>query len=429
MSDFNTTIYNLKNKEIYLYSDFDIMDFTIDKNYNINICSVDYNIQVELSADYFKFREQAGYLQSFLGGDKTFIFTWNYKSIVSYFKGKSKFDFSLNGIIIDLYFLESYLGFKHKNKPKSLLEFKSRLKEISNDELFKNAILIHNQIYLNSVNVISSIESCGLIYKNKKELVYSNYEIDGQVNGRSICSKGYKKSINPHCLTTEDKENLKIPFFDGKFISFDYRNMEVFMLQWLSKDPFMDELLNNSNDFYESVWNILIPKVPCNSNHRKTCKEFFLPVFYGLGAEALSKKINWPINHAKKIVEDINRLFHVSISWMNNQQNKLTTAVDYFGRRRNFDNSYLIRNFIVQSPASLVCMDKLNKLYVNLSDISKICMHIHDGYIIISDKNKIEKTIQISKNILEQDSDMYKGLNLKTVCSVGDSLLNMNKQL
>jgi hypothetical protein len=74
-------------------------------------------------------------------------------------------------------------------------------------------------------------------------------------------------------------------------------------------------------------------------------------------------------------------------------------------------------------------MDKLNKLYVNLSDISKICMHIHDGYIIISDKNKIEKTIQISKNILEQDSDMYKGLNLKTVCSVGDSLLNMNKQL
>jgi hypothetical protein len=230
-------------------------------------------------------------------------------------------------------------------------------------------------------------------------------------------------------VTAEDKENLKIPFFDGKFISFDYRNMEVFMLQWLSKDPFMDELLNNSNDFYESVWNILIPKVPCNSNHRKTCKEFFLPVFYGLGAEALSKKINWPINHAKKIVEDINRLFHVSISWMNNQQNKLTTAVDYFGRRRNFDNSYLIRNFIVQSPASLVCMDKLNKLYVNLSDISKICMHIHDGYIIISDKNKIEKTIQISKNILEQDSDMYKGLNLKTVCSVGDSLLNMNKQL
>ena len=54
-----------------------------------------------------------------------------------------------------MYFLESYLGFKHKNKPKSLLEFKSRLKEISSDELFKNAILIHNQVYLNSINVIA----------------------------------------------------------------------------------------------------------------------------------------------------------------------------------------------------------------------------------------------------------------------------------
>lgn len=425
MTDFNTIIYNLQDKEVYIHQDSEIMDFLLEKSYKLNLSTKEFNIQIELSSDD-RLKEQAAYLQSFLGGEKVFIFTWNYKNIVSYFKGKTKNDFNLNGIIIDLYFLESYLGFKNNKKPENIIDYKTRLKKLYSDSCFKKAMLIHNQIYLNMVDTISDIEVCGLIYKNKKQIVYSNYEIDGQVNGRSICSLVYKNSYNPHCLSVQDKENLKVPYFDGKFISFDYRNMEVFMLQWLSKDPFMKEIIDNNVDFYEGVWNILMPKIPCNSNHRKTCKEFFLPIFYGMGSESLSKKINWPIFHTKKLIDDINKMFSVSMSWIQEQQNKLTVCVDYFGRRRNFENSYLIRNFSVQSPASLVCIDKLNKLNFNLKDISKICMHIHDGYIIISEKNKVEKTLQIAKNILEQEEDLYKGLNLKTVCSVGDSLLNMN---
>lgn len=423
MNEFNSILYKISNQDVYIFTELDVLDFTNVRSYKMTICSKEYEIDIFLDSDDNKFKEKISYLQAFLCSEGNFLFCWNIKNLYSYIKGRTGIDFKFNGKIIDLYFFESYLGY-NLSKPKSLIEFKERFKKINKDPLFDKTIQVYKNVYLDLIKTISDIESTPLIHKIKKNKVYSYYEIDGQVNGRLKCSNFYTNCYNSHTLTQEEKGNLKSPIFNGKFISLDYKNMEVSVLQWLSKDEYLLKFLQ-TNDFYESIWNELIPEVPCNSTHRKTCKDIFLPVFYGMGADSLSKRINWPINHVKKIVEKIYKMFPIAMDWITDQENNIVDnyyAIDFFGRRRTFEESYKIRNFSVQSPASLVCIDRLNKLNESVTNLAKVCMHIHDGYVLYCDNNNLEKSCLKAKKTLEETSDFYFDLKLKTVCSVGSCL-------
>jgi hypothetical protein len=428
MNEFNSILYKISNQDIYLFTELEVLDFTNIKPYKITICSKDYEIDISLDVSDNKFKEKISYLQAFICSEDNFLFCWNIKNLYSYIKGRTGLDFKFNGKIIDLYFFESYLGF-NMTKPKTLVEFKDRFKKISKDPLFSKASSVYKSVYVDLIKTVSDIETSPLIHKIKKNKVFSYYEIDGQLNGRLKCSNFFVNCYNPHTLTHEEKSNLNPPIFNGKFISLDYKNMEVSVLQWLSKDEHLLKFLQ-TNDFYESIWNELIPEVACNSTHRRTCKDIFLPVFYGMGADSLSKKINWPINHVKKIVEKIYKMFPTAIGWIIDQENNIIDnnyAIDNFGRRRKFEESYKIRNFAIQSPASLVCIDRLNKLNESVSGIAKVCMHIHDGYVLYCDNNNLEKSCLKAKKILEETSDFYFDLKLKTVCSVGSHLSDLTQ--
>lgn len=422
MSELNSILYKISNQDVYIYTELEVLDFTNVKTCKLFICTKDYEIEVPLDVDDIKFKQKISYLQAFLASENNFLFCWNLKNLYTYIKGRTGVDFNFNGRIIDLYFFESYLG-NNFNKPKNLIDFKNRLKVLSKDVLWEQVYNIYNCVYLSLIKNLSDIETTPLVHKIKKSKVYSYYEIDGQVNGRLKCSNYFKNCYNSHTLTFEEKSNLKPPLFDGSFISLDYKNMEVSVLQWLSKDKYMLELLE-TDDFYQSVWNILIPEVACNPTHRKTCKEIFLPVFYGMGVDSLSKKINWPINNVKKIINKIYNMFPTAMEWMIDQENSIKNnyAIDVFGRRRLFEESYKIRNFAIQSPASLVCIDRLNKLKESLDTNVKVCMHIHDGYILFCEKSNLEKSCLKAKNVLEETSNFYADLKLKTVCSVGRDL-------
>lgn len=427
MSDLATILYNISEQDVYVYTEFDILDFTSPKYYNCVICTNSKKIEFTLDVDENKFKENVSALQALIGGENNYIFSWNIKNLYSYIKGRTGLDFKFNGKLIDLYFFESYLN-GNLEKPKTFNEFKSRFLKHTKDPLWNNAFKIYNEVYQNLIFTICDLESNFLIDKIKKSKVNSLYQLDGQVNGRLKCFNGFSRSYNAHTLTEDDKNNLRLPCFDGVFVSFDYKNMEVAVLQWLSQDPLMGEMLQG-NDFYEELWKKLIPQVEFNLTHRKTCKDIFLPLFYGIGIDSLVKKINWPKNQVIKIVDKIHNFFPSAFSWIESKQKHINNniCVDDFGRRREFDELYKIRNFVIQSPASLICMDRLNKLNNNIKKIAKVCMSIHDGYVLYCDKKVQNKVCIISKEILESSSDFYKDLKLKTVCSVGDNLNSLSE--
>ena len=425
MDSLYEAIDQIKNQDLFIYSD-SILDFTSKRSVKLFMENNLISLQIPLVESTIKLKEALGALQLFIGGENTVLITWNLKNFLTYARGRTGFDFKLEGIIFDLSFLESYFG-ETAECPKSFNEARQRLVRLIKKSNWDSVHSVYQKVYLPLIKSIPKIETYGLSHRSKKARVFSTYTIDGQANGRMKCSNVFSSSYNPHSLGFEERENLRTPGFDHCFLNFDFRHMEVSVLQWLSGDERMGEMLNSGKDFYARVWEILTES-PSNTERRKICKTFFLPIYYGLGASAMSEKLGWSVSTCKTLLQKVHDLFPVSFRWMNQEANKLGEeggeVFDYFGRCRVFDVRYKVRNFIVQSPASLICLHKLTQLIEALGDLGAVCMHIHDGYVLSVKKENLHKTNNLTKQILESENELYPGLKLKTGCKVG---VNLNK--
>jgi hypothetical protein len=94
-----------------------------------------------------------------------------------------------------------------------------------------------------------------------------------------------------------------------------------------------------------------------------------------------------------------------------------------FGKKRTIREKYKSINFIVQSTASMFCLDKLIDLY-NIFQ-NDICFYIHDAYCVSSKKNEIIKKTQLVKNILIQENKFLNNIHLNVSCKYGKNLFEM----
>lgn len=426
MSNFLSALEQVSSQDLFFYSEPEVLDFTSEKVSNsLKICSKEIDIKIPLSNDITKLKETLGLLQFYLGSQNSILIGWKIKNFLSFAKAKTGVEFKLQGNVLDLSILENYQSVILQ-KPDTFLEAFNRLKKLTTEKSWKENYKVYNSVHRLLIETLPEIEALGFIHKKKKKKVYSHYEIDGQINGRLKCSSVFASSFNPHTLSAEEKDNLSPIGFDKIFISFDYKNMEVTMLQWLSKDDYLLDLISGEKDTYEALWEA-ITSIPSNVTNRQKCKEFFLPVVYGLGANTLSENMKIPLEYSKKLIDRIYKTIPISMAWIRKQQESIIDdkVKDYFGRVRIVDSPYKVRNFSVQSPAALVCEHKLIKLSDALKNIANVGMHIHDGYILICDRNNLSKTIDISRKILQSDDELYPGLNLKALCKVGENLNNL----
>jgi hypothetical protein len=103
------------------------------------------------------------------------------------------------------------------------------------------------------------------------------------------------------------------------------------------------------------------------------------------------------------------------------------TATDAFGRKRKFEDQkqYKIKNFCIQSPASMICLKKLVRLHEVFASKASICFHVHDGYCVLCNKNEVNSVYELGTSVLEEEDPMFPGLDLKTTCKFGHSLNDM----
>jgi DNA polymerase I-like protein with 3'-5' exonuclease and polymerase domains len=199
--------------------------------------------------------------------------------------------------------------------------------------------------------------------------------------------------------------------------------MEVCTLAWLSGDEYLISLVNGEEDFYRSLFK-LISGAECDTDEKRNfCKKIFLPVFYGESAKELANNLNFSVETAYKVVGKLKTLFPRVFSWADEYPYK-DECVDYYGRKRKFslENRYKYRNFIIQSPAAIICLDRLVRLYHNLGSYGKLAAHIHDGYIIKVDDKYIEIVKSLCIDSLQSESQICPGLNLKTNFKIGKTL-------
>lgn len=275
--------------------------------------------------------------------------------------------------------------------------------------------------------VVPTIENNCLIDIEEETKVYSFYKVEGQENGRMSCQTHLKKGFNPHSLGPEQKAHLRPYYPHDVFLLFDYKNMEVSVLSNICQDNNLNKILDSKNDFYESIYKIIIGGE--NKNSRNLAKKFFLPIIYGQAPSSLSHSLSISENTAQEIILRLRKLFPRVFEFSDNAQDEAKRngcVKDFFSRTRYFeDNYYKARNFVVQAPAALMCLEKLVLLHQNINQDSKIVFSIHDGYGLTANKaNSLEIYPKI-KRILESKSLLMPNCNLEISFKIGKRLNNM----
>jgi len=395
----------------------EIPDFTDNKDFTLSFHLPKKKLDITVNRD--NVRDVCAAIQQFAFKSGNKVLCWNIKELFTYIKFYTKTSLPCEASILDLKLVESFMGVV-KKAPENYISALNRAQAASK---FQNWKRIYGKIFLPlTKEVIPSLEVTPLLNEQHGKLVYSHYEIDGQANGRSRCSTVYNKSYNPHTMGDEQKAVLRPRGYGRLFLYCDYNQMEVSVLQWLSKDPVLTSILESGKDFYKAI-HMLLFGTPCQTDEdRSKCKLLFLPVVYGQSAGAIAGRFGISLDQAHAIIEKLRKVFSVAFNWIENR-----VGLDYFGRERDFsDGMYKARNFCVQSPASVFCLEKLIKLYDALQgQEAELAYHIHDGYGIICNKKNYIDVFAIAQQALESYSDLLPELSIRISGHIGMKLNKM----
>lgn len=354
------------------------------------------------------------------------ILTWDWKNLVSYILVKTGKNYSVDGAIIDLKVIESYAGRKLKC-PKNLIEALNRLKDLITTGIWKEIEPTYKKLHIPLITtVVPHLEAVGVMDSQAGGLVHAHYEIDGQDNGRLRCDKAFSRGFVPHAMTPEMREFLKPRSHDELFMYFDFKAQEVFTLAWLSQDPLLLELCKQK-DVYQAIFDKLLDDKISVAEPRNLVKKFFLPVIYGQSAYALSQRCGLPQSTAEMIIQRIDTLFPSVSTFIGGYLKQIQDhgyAKDIFGKRRSFEagKEYLVRNFAVQAPSAVVCLEKLTHLYFALKDKADLAYTVHDGYIVYATKENWKSVFNTGYEILSSESEFCPGLKLKVTVKAGRNL-------
>lgn len=353
------------------------------------------------------------------------LFTWNLKSFLSYCRFFLK-KFNLPEVsVIDLKVIESFLNLD-KSKPENFIEAVNRSKVISGFRTWKP---IYKAIHLPLMfHVLPDLETVPLISEEVRKAQYAYYEIEGQTNGRMNSYRKYHNGYLPYTLSPEQKQIMK-PKDYMDFFSADYRACEVYVLQWLSKDPLLAEIIVSGKDIYGEIYKAITGDNCDTENKRNLCKKMFLPVMFGCGVKGLAANLQRSEDLAKELLRRIYQKFVVAVEWMQARQEEADQrqeAEDFFGRTRKLaqGESYLARNFVVQGAAATFCQEKLIALHKALQNRldAMLCFSIHDGYVGCCTSDAARDVYRVVKDSLESPSELCPGLAVKTRVTFGPKL-------
>lgn len=421
-------------KDMFMALGGEVWDFTLREDVKMKakkkpvliLANEDVTINYPLPASGEVLRSSMSRLTHFLSG-KNILIGWGLKDLFTYHLGKTNFKFSPNRPILDLKVLESYMAYRGES-PQTYDEAVERLEKVKRYSRWEQVKSVYANVYYPLMrDVLPAIETQGLV--RGKRRFYPYYEIEGQANGRLKGSNYFSLGFNPHSLSREDFHRYDLGDFDDLIcMIFDYSSLEVRVLQWLSGDPELRKVLETGEDVYKIIWE-RITNVKCKPAFREVCKSIFLPIMYGLGPKTLSERLKVSESVVKQLIENICAEFPIAVAWIKDQQNSGNydgCVYDKFGRRRRFDgNEHRIRNFVVQAPASMICLHKLVRLFYAIKGLAKIVCHIHDGYIVTAHKRMEDKILNICKTTLEAPEELYPGLLLEIAVQTGDRLYKL----
>ena len=416
----------IEDSPVYLRFDPEIGDFTKPTKSSLTVCGKKYTATTTLdnTEEGFQLNSIVAVLAKRVFNKGSTVLTWDIKRFLSYLAFHLKnYHPVIEANLIDLRYSEAYCGIE-KPKPKDFREAMIRTKSFVQNKDWLN---IYKKIHLPlALTVLPQLESRGLLDLGNKQVRYINYEIEGQTNGRMSCSRLGPDFLNVHGLTPELREQLATRReLNRLFVELDFHHMEVNVLQWLSGDQQLRDIIESGADVYASIYELLRGQSCVTAEQRSFAKQVFLPVMFGMQANSLAAKVGMTLEQSQQLIAKLAESFPTSFKWMLDKELEIQDCpqvTDYFGRIRDFSNvpPYKRRNFEIQSPASAICLERLIKLYEELGD--HLLFHVHDAYVLCCEASELKQITKQARSVLESPSDLCPGLKLTVDCHVGYNL-------
>ncbi|CAD2095400.1 DNA polymerase 1, putative [Plasmodium vinckei lentum] len=335
-------------------------------------------------------------------------------------------------IIIDELEKNNYVGEKEKEKIKQI---------ISNIKLYRES----KKLFQNYIENLPKH-----IQKNTKK-IHCNFNQLGASTGRLSCDQPNLQNIHskfrctislknddikPISVKTKNVKNNKS--VNKNLLTFDYKQMELFVMAYLSFDSQLLKMLNNSDVFVETA------KVLFNTNEvtkelRRMTKTVIYGILYGQSENGLAKNLLVSENFAKSLIDNFFNFYPNVFKFMQKQKilvKNINSVYTLIGRKRIVDptikNKYRISmNTPIQGCAAdimkfalLSChkilsyfdnsnqdidiflkMNNINisllKKYKNYIKSTKLILQIHDELLFQCDENGTNDIIQLLNPVLE----------------------------
>lgn len=415
---------------VFIRTEPEVPDFTTRAVFRIIISSLRQKVELEVSPD--NIRSLIGVFDATIFNKEIVdrIYTWNLKSLSSYFHYFVPRFVTPTNSVIDLKIIESFLGIR-KIRPENLTEAINRVKIAVKR---KNWQKLYKTLHLPlALRVLPAIETTSLLNDDTRKPEHPYYEIEGQANGRMNCMKKFANSYLPHNMGPDLRKVLKPRGYNMRFLSADYRHCEVTVLQWLTGDEKLKEILDSGEDLHRKIYEVVTGDECDTETKRNISKLMFLPVMYGCGPPTLAQQLKVSEKVGKELHGRILTNFPTAMNRMLEVQKQADVGPveDYFGRRRKFEKGegYKARNFFVQGVAATVCQEKLVELYKALDGENVyLAFSVHDGYCVVCAMEKAKQAYQTVKSVLESESKLCPGLRMKVQIKFG-TRLNQMKEL
>jgi DNA polymerase I-like protein with 3'-5' exonuclease and polymerase domains len=231
MVDYDVLMKILDDKVVYIKTDTEIGDFLRTSKAMLQVHGKTLRLDISLAERELK-GEMQRLMLSLFNEQRTIIF-WDVKPFITYMKHRSN-NFEIKSKVFDLKLLEAFTGIVQK-APVTWSDAMKRTQHCTNQ---KSTMEVHKKIHLPlALKVIPDLETNGITNEKKQRTMFSSYEVEGQTTGRLRCTQPSALYLNPHTLDPESEEvGGLIPAPHDLFVAFDFKNMEVSVLQHLSKD-------------------------------------------------------------------------------------------------------------------------------------------------------------------------------------------------
>jgi len=309
---------------------------------------------------------------------------------------------------------------KHRDEGKKIS--KSVVRSKSTEELktasrFINALLSLRKAEKLQKTYIQGTKNA-LEYNNSKKL-YVDYRLDGTATGRLSCAAYTAQKpmgVSFHTLPRETNTNVRSMFVASKgqaFVTVDYAAMELRVLAHIAKEKNMQHAFKSGEDLHSYTAKLLFSKEEITKEERQIAKTVSFLIVYGGGAFNLSETMAIPMEKAKNIIKNYQRVYPGVFRYMefiNEFIKDNGFAYTIFGRRRNLpdvrsnDRSVVNRalrqglNFTIQSAASDILLCSLlgvSKRFKDSKLDARVVATVHDSLEIISAEKDLEKCLEI----------------------------------